>query len=126
MIYNKLKTYSSHSPHKTSGQSSVGTAQWSARMNTATPPRTPAKAATPGAKPVMPDAPFAPPWLVPPEEMRFLPLCPFDVARTDGSTVTVFAVFVTMDVANVCGAAGSTAACAASEKRRGPRQARAP
>lgn len=86
-------------------------------MNTAIPPRTPAKAATPGAKPVMPDAPFAPPWLVPPEEMRFLPLCPFDVARTDGSTVTVFAVFVTMDVANVCGAAGSTAACAASEKK---------
>lgn len=48
-------------------------------------------------------APFALPLLVLPSVLRLAAPCPLDVANTDGSTVTVFAVFVMEEVENVWG-----------------------
>lgn len=98
--------------------SDVHTDHQNARVNTAAPTSTHANAAAPPPTTLRLDAPFAPPWLVPPKAMAFLPPCPFDVASTDASTVTVFTVCVTIDVANVCVDAGPPASCcAASEKK---------
>ena len=72
---------------------------------------------TPGTTPRNDPAPFARPLLVLLRESLLLPLCPFDVANTDGSMVTVLCVLVTAVVENVCGFWGVTSEKALSVRK---------
>jgi hypothetical protein len=71
----------------------------------------------PGTTPRNDSAPFARPLLVLPSESLLLPLCPFDVANTDGSMVTVLCVLVTAVVGNVWGFWGVTSEKALSVRK---------
>ena len=77
------------------------------------PARIIARSVKPGATAVRP-AELLP--LLVLESWRSAPLWPLLVASTLGSIVTVFAVFVSAVVANVCDLLGSTADCASEER----------